>query len=325
LVLSVASTRLVLTVGDRAPNVESATYAAGHVIHTFATFVTGGGTSGAQTQMVVGTIIFIILVVIQFIVITKGSGRISEVAARFTLDAMPGKQMAIDADLNAGLIKDDEAKKRRNEIAREAEFYGAMDGASKFVRGDAIAGIIIVLINIIGGILIEMLSPSTGVVNHIIKFFGGEPIYFMANTVWWRIMFVVSSIWKEAGWGTIIYLAAISGVSIDLYEAARIDGANRFQQALYITLPAIMPTVSLLFIMRMSSMMDIGFEHVYMLSNTYVRRVSDVFSTYVFRMGIERMEYSYTTAIGLFQTSVNFVLLLITNSISRRLGGSTMI
>ena len=120
-----------------------------------ATFVTGGGHGGGpQQQMVVGIIIFIILIVIQFVVITKGATRISEVAARFTLDAMPGKQMAIDADLNAGLIKEDEARQRRKEIAREAEFYGAMDGASKFVRGDAVAGIIIVFINIIGGIAI---------------------------------------------------------------------------------------------------------------------------------------------------------------------------
>jgi flagellar biosynthesis protein FlhA len=157
LVLNVASTRLILTAGDRATNADEAAFAAGHVIHAFSTFVTGGGT-GAQQQMVVGIIIFIILIVIQFVVITKGSGRISEVAARFTLDAMPGKQMAIDADLNAGIIKEDEAKRRRSDIAREAEFYGAMDGASKFVRGDAVAGIIIVFINIIGGIAIGRLQ-----------------------------------------------------------------------------------------------------------------------------------------------------------------------
>ena len=178
---------------------------------------------------------------------------------------------------------------------------------------------------IIGGILIGMLSPSTGVINQILKWFGVEPIYFMADVMWWRVVFVVSSVWKEAGWGTIIYLAAIAGVNMDLYEAARIDGADRFKQAMHITLPAIMPTVSLLLIMRMSSMMDIGFEHVFMMTNTFVRRVSDVFSTYVYRMGIERMEYSYTTAIGLFQTVVNFVLLIVTNNISRRLGGSTML
>lgn len=155
LVLNVASTRLILTAGDRASTPESAAHAAGHVIYTFSTFVTGGSVaSGAQQQMIVGIIIFAILIIIQFVVITKGSTRISEVAARFTLDAMPGKQMAIDADLNAGLIKEDEARKRRDTIAREAEFYGAMDGASKFVRGDAVAGIIIVFINIIGGVAI---------------------------------------------------------------------------------------------------------------------------------------------------------------------------
>lgn len=157
LVLNVASTRLILTAGDRAATAEGASRAAGNVIYAFATFVTGGGT-GAQQQMVVGIIIFIIMIVIQFVVITKGATRIAEVAARFTLDAMPGKQMAIDADLNAGLIKEDEARRRRLEIAREAEFYGAMDGASKFVRGDAVAGIIIVFINIIGGVAIGKLQ-----------------------------------------------------------------------------------------------------------------------------------------------------------------------
>jgi flagellar biosynthesis protein FlhA len=136
--LNVATTRLVLTEGE-----------AGAVIHTFGTFVTKG-------NMVVGAVIFIILVIIQFIVITKGAGRIAEVAARFTLDAMPGKQMAVDADLNAGIITEAEAKERRRNIGRESDFYGAMDGASKFVRGDAIAGIIITVVNIIGGFVVGM-------------------------------------------------------------------------------------------------------------------------------------------------------------------------
>ncbi len=136
--LNVATTRLILTEGE-----------AGGVINTFGTFVTKG-------NMVVGTIIFIILVIIQFVVITKGAGRIAEVAARFTLDAMPGKQMAVDADLNAGIITEAEAKDRRRNIGREADFYGAMDGASKFVRGDALAGIIITVVNIIGGFIVGM-------------------------------------------------------------------------------------------------------------------------------------------------------------------------
>jgi flagellar biosynthesis protein FlhA len=145
LALNVASTRLILGTGY-----------AGQVINSFGNFV-------VQGNYVVGFIIFVILVIIQFVVITKGAGRISEVAARFTLDAMPGKQMAIDADLNAGLINDEEAKSRREGIAREADFYGAMDGASKFVRGDAIAGILITMINVIGGIVIGVLMQGKSV------------------------------------------------------------------------------------------------------------------------------------------------------------------
>jgi len=142
--LNVASTRLILADGN-----------AGQVIQTFGTFVTSG-------NFIVGTVMFLILIIIQFVVITKGSTRIAEVAARFTLDAMPGKQMAIDADLNAGHITEEEAKERREEVRREADFYGAMDGASKFVRGDAVAGLIITGINIIGGFIlgIAMLDMS---------------------------------------------------------------------------------------------------------------------------------------------------------------------
>lgn len=143
LVLNVATTRLILSNAGSQGDL-----AAGHVILAFADFVAGGG------ELVVGTIIFIIIVLIQFVVITKGATRISEVAARFALDGMPGKQMAIDADLNAGIIDEREAQTRRADITRQADFYGAMDGASKFVRGDAIAGILITVINVLGGLII---------------------------------------------------------------------------------------------------------------------------------------------------------------------------
>jgi flagellar biosynthesis protein FlhA len=143
--LNVASTRVVLLEGHTGPD------AAGKVIESFGHFLVGG-------NYAVGIVVFVILVVINFVVITKGAGRIAEVGARFTLDAMPGKQMAIDADLNAGLIGEDVARKRRAEVAQEADFYGAMDGASKFVRGDAVAGIIIMIINIIGGLVIGVLQ-----------------------------------------------------------------------------------------------------------------------------------------------------------------------
>jgi len=141
LALNIASTRVVLLEGH------TGTAAAGKVIEAFGDFVIGG-------NYAVGLVVFSILVIINFVVVTKGAGRVSEVSARFTLDAMPGKQMAIDADLNAGLCSQDEARQRRSEIAQEADFYGSMDGASKFVRGDAIAGILILFINIIGGLAI---------------------------------------------------------------------------------------------------------------------------------------------------------------------------
>ena len=143
--LNVASTRVVLLEGHKGPD------AAGKVIEAFGHFLVGG-------NYTVGLVVFVILVVINFVVITKGAGRIAEVSARFTLDAMPGKQMAIDADLNAGLVGEDEARKRRATISQEADFYGSMDGASKFVRGDAIAGVMIMLINVVGGLVVGVLQ-----------------------------------------------------------------------------------------------------------------------------------------------------------------------
>jgi len=144
LAINVSVTRLILTKGN-----------AGSVVHDFGQFVVGG-------DVIIGLVIFLILVVIQFVVVTNGAGRVAEVAARFTLDAMPGKQMAIDADLNAGLITDEQARHRRQEIAREADFYGAMDGASKFVKGDAMAAVIITGINLLGGIVVGVVQKHVG-------------------------------------------------------------------------------------------------------------------------------------------------------------------
>jgi flagellar biosynthesis protein FlhA len=158
LVLNAATTRLILNAGRDGSDTTQAMHAAGEVVRTFSAFVTGG-------SLAVGVIIFTIIVVIQFVVITKGTTRISEVAARFTLDAMPGKQMAIDADLNAGVIKEDEARRRRENISQEADFYGAMDGASKFVRGDAVAGIIITFVNILGGLYVGMVERGWGLMD----------------------------------------------------------------------------------------------------------------------------------------------------------------
>src|SRR3954465_9939755 len=151
LAINISVTRLILLHGD-----------AGHVVDAFGTFVIGG-------NIVVGLIVFLILIVIQFVVVTNGAGRVAEVGARFTLDAMPGKQMAIDADLNAGQITEDQARERRAEIAREADFYGAMDGASKFVKGDAMAAVMITFINLLGGIIVGVLQqgmPFTEAASH---------------------------------------------------------------------------------------------------------------------------------------------------------------
>ncbi len=157
LALNVASTRVVLLHGHAGGD------AAGQVIKAFGEVVIGG-------NYVVGIVVFAILMIINFVVVTKGAGRISEVSARFTLDAMPGKQMAIDADLNAGLIDQAEAKQRRSDVSQEADFYGSMDGASKFVRGDAVAGLLILFINLIGGIAI-------GVFQHSLNFVDAGKVY----------------------------------------------------------------------------------------------------------------------------------------------------
>ncbi|MGZ5013125.1 MAG: flagellar biosynthesis protein FlhA, partial [Methylobacter sp.] len=161
LALNVASTRVVLIEGHKGGD------AAGKVIEAFGAFVIGG-------NFAVGLVVFAILVIINFMVVTKGAGRIAEVGARFTLDAMPGKQMAIDADLNAGLLTQDQARERRAEVATEADFYGSMDGASKFVRGDAIAGIIILFVNMIGGLAI-------GVLQHDLSFVEAGKIYVLLS------------------------------------------------------------------------------------------------------------------------------------------------
>ncbi len=161
--LNVASTRLILENGHKGRD------AAGAVIESFGTFI-------IKDSYIIGAIVFAILVIVNFVVITKGSGRIAEVAARFTLDAMPGKQMAIDSDLSSGMITEDEAKKRRSELEQESTFFGAMDGSAKFVRGDAVAGLLITFINIIGGIVIgttaEGMSLSEAASNYTILTIG---------------------------------------------------------------------------------------------------------------------------------------------------------
>ncbi|MFN3482183.1 MAG: FHIPEP family type III secretion protein, partial [Rhabdaerophilum calidifontis] len=192
LALNLASTRLILANGH------TGTGAAGHVIEAFGSFVMSG-------NFVIGLIVFIILVIVNFVVITKGSGRIAEVAARFSLDAMPGKQMAIDADLSAGLIDQDEAKVRRKHLEDESAFYGAMDGASKFVRGDAIAGILITFVNIIGGIII-------GVAQHGMTFGDASRAYTLL-TVGDGLVTQIPALIVSTAAGLLVSKAGVSGAA----------------------------------------------------------------------------------------------------------------
>lgn len=175
---------------------------------------------------------------------------------------------------------------------------------------------------VLGGILIELLSPSSGIVNSVlVNVFGMEPVYFMGSTKWWPVIFIISGIWQGSGWGTIIYLAAITGIDQQLFEAARIDGAGKLKQIWYVTLPCLKSTIVVMLILRMGSMMDVGFEQVYVMMNPAVRDVAEVISTYVYRVGIEGAQYSYTTAIGLFQSAVSCILVCVTNMIARRVNG----
>lgn len=173
---------------------------------------------------------------------------------------------------------------------------------------------------VLGGIVISILSPSTGIANGIIKAFGAEPVFFMMSTSWWPVVFVGTGIWHSAGWGTIIYLAAISGIDPQLYEAATIDGAGRLKQIWHITLPGIRGTVAILLILNMGRFIDLGFEQVWVLQNPAVRSVAEVIPTYVYRVGLQGLQYSYTAALGLFQSLVGLVLVLSANAAIRAMG-----
>jgi len=174
---------------------------------------------------------------------------------------------------------------------------------------------------VLGGIFIAILSPSTGVVNAVLEHvFGIEPIYFMASSAWWPVAYTLSGIWREAGWGTILYLAAMASIDPQLYEAAKIDGANKLRQIWHITLPGIRSTVAILLVLRMGHMMDVGLEQTLILQNQSVLDVADVISTYVYRVGLQNMNYSYTTALGLFQSAVGLILVFGVNRITRMFG-----
>jgi len=173
---------------------------------------------------------------------------------------------------------------------------------------------------VIGGILVNLLSPSWGIVNTIIKSLGGNPIFFLGSAKYFRSITIASYIWKSAGWDTIIYLAAITSINPELYEAATIDGASRLQRIWHITFPCIRSTVVILLLLNIGNIMNNGFEQIYMLQNGSNITVSEVFETYTYHMGIVNGRFSFATSVGLFSSIVGFTLLTIANAIAKILG-----
>ncbi|NOU97224.1 ABC transporter permease subunit [Paenibacillus sp. LMG 31456] len=174
---------------------------------------------------------------------------------------------------------------------------------------------------IVGGILVGLLSPTTGFVNHVLGTFGIEPIYFLGDNEYIRSILVGAGVWKDSGWGTIIYLAAIAGINPDLYEAAVIDGAGRLRQTFSITIPSIMSTITILFLLHIGNFLDFGFERVFIFLNPLNSENGEIIDTYVFRAGLVDRQYSYTTAIGLFKSLVGFMLIAIGNTLSKKVNG----
>jgi putative aldouronate transport system permease protein len=176
---------------------------------------------------------------------------------------------------------------------------------------------------IIGGIIFELLS-SHGMMNQIVTLFGGDPILFMQKEGYYRTIVTASAIWKEMGWNAIIYLAALTAVNPSLYEAASIDGAGKWKQLTHITLPALAPTIMILFLIKIGNFMELGFEQSYVLLTPMTYSVGDIFDTYVFRAGVMEGNYSLSTAIGLFKSVIGFVLLWSCNLLSRKTTGNSL-
>ncbi len=180
-----------------------------------------------------------------------------------------------------------------------------------------------VSIMVICGLIIDF-TMEKGLLNDMVALFGGKRFNMLLSPQMFRPIYIISNIWKEAGWGSIIYLAALSGIDPQLYEAATIDGASRWQRLTYITLPGLMPTIVILFILRMGSIMNVGFEKIILLYNPNTYETADVVSSFVYRRGLQEMNYSYSAAVGLFNSVINFSLLSFTNWLSRRVNETSL-
>ena len=177
---------------------------------------------------------------------------------------------------------------------------------------------------VLAGIVYEMLSPSRGPINILLSWLGFEPIFFVANVRWFRTVLVGSNIWKEIGWGSIIYLAAITNIDPTLYEVAKIDGANRLQRIFYITLPGIANVVVIMLIFAVGKIINDNFDQIFNLMNNQVMQVADVISTYTYREGIKEMNYGYATAVGLFKNTISFIFVMGANWLAQKMGQETL-
>ena len=173
---------------------------------------------------------------------------------------------------------------------------------------------------VLAGIFIEILSPSRGIVNVVLMKLGFEPIHFMASKAWFRWVLVFTSVWKEMGWNSIIYLAALTGIDACLYEAASIDGASRMKQMYYVTIPSILPIVSIMLIMSIGKLLNDNFDQIINMYNSSVYSVADVISTYVYRMGLVDFKYSFATAVDVFKNVISFILVILANTVAKRIG-----
>jgi putative aldouronate transport system permease protein len=177
---------------------------------------------------------------------------------------------------------------------------------------------------IVVGMMVNFLSPNNGIVNDVLKRLGLAPVSFMTELGWFRPLYVVSGIWQEFGFGSIIYLAAVAGINVELYDAAVVDGCTRFQKIRFVTLPGIAPTITILLIMRLGSLLSVGFEKVLLMYSPIIYEVSDVISTYVYRRGIIESSFSFATAVGLFNSVVCLVLLAVFNQLARRFSETSL-
>jgi putative aldouronate transport system permease protein len=172
---------------------------------------------------------------------------------------------------------------------------------------------------IVAGMIMELLSPSSGAINMLIKQLSGNTINFLGESKWFPTIYVGSGVWQGLGWGAILYLAALSNINMELYESAKIDGANRWKQTLYITIPGIMPTVVTLLILNIGGLMGVAFEKILLLQNPLTYSSSDVISTYLYRLGLQSNNFSYATAIGLFEAIIGLILVCLANFVSKKI------